>query len=128
MLIMKKKLIIAVAAIATLGLASCSSLRHTATTQPVDTEVVSRNTADLEVAPQKISYTFRPSKAVRRCGEKAVIKTAVAEALKANGNADVMVGSQYEIKKTKNFFGKTNIKYVTVEGYPATYKNFKTVQ
>ena len=125
---MKKYLILTVAGIATLGLASCSSIRHTASTQPVDTEVVSRNTADLDVASQKISYTFRPSKAVRRCGEKAVIKTAVAEALKANGNADVMVGFQYEIKKTKNFFGKTNIKYVTVEGYPATYKNFKTVK
>lgn len=125
---MKKKFILAVAAIATLGLVSCSSIRHTATTKPVDTEVVSHTTADLEVAPQKISYTFRPSKAVRRTGEKAVIKTAVAEALKANGNADVMVGFQYEIKKTRNFFGKTNIKYVTVEGYPATYKNFSTVK
>ncbi len=125
---MKKYLILGVASIATLGLASCSSIRHTATTQPVDTEIVSRNTADLEVAPQKISYTFRPSKAVKRTGEKAVITTAVAEALKANGNADVLVGFQYEIKKTKNFFGKTSIKYITVEGYPATYKNFKTVK
>lgn len=125
---MKKYLILVVAGIATFGLASCSSILHTATTKAVDTEVVSHSTADLDVATQKISYTFRPTKAVRRCGEKAVIKTAVAEALKANGNADVMVGFQYEIKKTKNFFGKTNIKYVTVEGYPATYKNFKTVK
>lgn len=125
---MKKYLLIAVASIATLGLASCSSIRHTASIEPVDTEVISRSTADLVVAPQKISYTFHPSKAVRRTGEKAVIKTAVAEALKANGNADVMVGFQYEIKKTKNFFGKTTIKYVTVEGYPATYKNFKNIK
>lgn len=126
--LMKKYLYLAVASIATLGLASCSSIRHTATTQPVDTEIVSRNTADLDVSPQKISFTFRPSKAVRRTGEKAVIKTAVAEALKANGNADILVGFQYEIKKTRNFFGKTNIKYVTVEGYPATYKNFRTLK
>lgn len=125
---MKKYLLIAVASIATLGLASCSSIRHTASIEPVDTEVISRSTADLVVAPQKISYTFHPSKAVRRTGEKAVIKTAVAEALKANGNADVMVGFQYEIKKTKNLFGKTTIKYVTVEGYPATYKNFKNIK
>ena len=60
---------------------------------------------------------------MRRCGQKAVIATAVAEALKANGNADVLVGFQYEIKKTRNFFGRNNIKYVTVEGYPATYVN-----
>lgn len=122
---MKKYLYLAVVSFATLGLASCSSIRHTASIQPVDTHIVSTSTADLDVASQKISYTFKPSKAVRRTGEKAVIKTAVAEALKANGNADVMVGFQYEIKKTKNFFGKTNIKYITVEGYPATYKNFQ---
>lgn len=123
---MKKYLyILSVALIATLGLASCSSVRHTSTTVDVDTSVSSKNTADLVVAQHKISYTLNPSKAVRRCGENAVIKTAVAEALKANGNADVLVGFQYEIKKTKNFFGKTNIKYVMVEGYPATYQNIQ---
>ncbi len=126
---MKKHVyVLIVALFATLGLASCSSVKHTSTTVDVDTSVSSKNTADLVVAPQKISYTLKPSKAVRRCGEKAVIKTAVAEALKANGNADVLVGFQYEIKKTKNFFGKTNIKYVTVEGYPATYTNIQPVR
>lgn len=122
---MKKYLFAAAASLTMLGLASCSSIKHTSTTEAVDTHIVSTNTANLAVVPHKISYTFKPSKAVRRTGEKAVIKTAVAEALKANGNADVLVGFQYEIKKTKNFFGKTTIKYVTVEGYPATYKNFQ---
>ncbi|MDE5685469.1 MAG: hypothetical protein K2I26_02810 [Paramuribaculum sp.] len=119
---MKKLLICAVAA-ASLSLASCSSIRHTSTTVPVETEIRSHSTADLKVSQKKISYTYKPSKAVRRCGQKAVIATAVAEALKANGNADVLVGFQYEIKKTRNFFGRNNIKYVTVEGYPATYVN-----
>lgn len=125
---MKKYLYLALVVFASLGFASCSSIRHTSTTVPVETEVISRNTADLDVASKKISYTFIPSRAVKRTGEKAVIKTAVAEALKENGNADVLVGFQYEIKKTKNFFGKTSIKYIKVEGYPATYKNFQTVK
>lgn len=120
-----KKIAFCAAVVLALGLSSCSSVRHTATDIPVSTQVVSTSTADLQVNQNKISFTFKPSKAVRRCGEKAVIETAVAEALKANGNADVLVAFQYEIKKTRNFFGCKSIKYVTVEGYPATYKNIK---
>ncbi|MCM1022144.1 MAG: hypothetical protein NC343_07650, partial [Muribaculum sp.] len=100
----------------------------TATTIPVETCVTNVSTADLAVSTQKISYTLKPSKAIRRGGEKNCIRTAVSEALKANGNADVLVAMQYEIKKTKNLFGKTTIKYVIVEGYPATYKNFQTAK
>lgn len=123
-----KKYLIAATTVGLLVLAtSCSSIKHTSTVIPVETELTSKSTADLSVSQKKISFTFKPSKAVRRCGEKAVIKTAVAEALKANGNADVLVGFEYEIKKTRNFFGKNNIKYVTVIGYPATYTNIKPI-
>ena len=123
-----KKIISGLAVVLALGVCSCSSLKETATTIPVETSVVSASTADLAVSPTKISYTLRPSKAVRKTGEKAVIQTTVAEALKANGNADVLVGMQYEIKKTRNFFGVNNIKYVTVTGYPATYTNVTPVK
>ncbi len=121
-----KKFFTGVAIALALCATSCSSIKHTATTIPVETSVVSNSTADLKVQSTKISYTYKPTKAVRRTGEKGVISTAVSEALKANGNADVLVGFQYEIKKTRNFFGRTNIKYVTVEGYPATYTNIKS--
>lgn len=120
-----RKTLISAAVVLALCTVSCSSVKHTSTTIPVETSVVSNATADLEVNYNKVSYTYRPKKAVRRCGEKAVINTAVAEALKANGNADVLIGFQYEIKKTRNFFGVNKIKYVTVEGYPATYTNIK---
>lgn len=106
-----------------LGLASCNSVRHTATTVEVENHMCTATTADLEVSPKKISYTFKPSQANRRAGERAVIATAVAEALKANGNADVLVGMEYEIKKQRS-----KVIYVTVEGYPATYKNFHPVK
>ena len=126
---MKRKILnFCIALAVVFGLASCSSIRHTSTTVDVNTTVVSNGTADLKVSQHKISYTFKPSKAVRRTGEKHVIETAVAEALSVNGNADVLVGFQYEIKKSKNFFGKKTIKYVTVEGYPATYVNIQTAK
>lgn len=109
-----------------IGATSCSTISKTASTLPVETTITNTSTADLVVSSHKITYTLKPSKAIRRGGEKNCIKTAVAEALKASGNADVLVAMQYEIKKTKNLFGKTTIKYVTVEGYPATYKNFQS--
>lgn len=123
-----KKLAICAAFALALSLGSCSSVRHTATEIPVYTQVVSTSTADLDVNPKKISFLYKPSKAVRRCGEKAVIETAVSEALKANGGADVLVAFQYEIKKTRNFFGRNSIKYVVVEGYPSTYTNIVPVK
>lgn len=119
-----KKLLLSAALVAMLGLASCSTINQSSAVVPVLTEVVSQSTVDLKVAPQKIQYTLNPSKAVRKGGDQNVINTAVAEALKANGNADVLVGMQYKIKRTRNLFGVTKIKYVTVEGYPATYVNF----
>lgn len=121
---MKKYLILAAAVVAMMA-TSCSTVKHTSTAVPVATTVVSESRATLNVADKKVSYTYRPNKAVKRGGEKNVINTAVAEALKANGNADVMVGMQYEIKKTRQLFGGVNIKYVTVTGYPATYSNFR---
>ncbi len=124
---MKKTAILLSLAVA-LGLSSCSSVKHTAATAEVNTTVISRASADLQVSQKKISYTMRPTRPQRRCGEKAVIESAVAAALKENGNADVLVAMQYEIKKTKNFFGKKSIKYVLVEGYPATYTNITPLE
>lgn len=122
-----KKVVFLVAAIMALGLSSCSSILHTSTTVPVETTVSSLSKADLQVSQKKIRFEYKPSKAVRRCGEKKVIETAVAEALKANGNADVLVAFQYEIKKKSNLFGRKTIKYVIVEGYPATYTNITPI-
>lgn len=116
---MKKLFIVAVAAIA---LSSCSTITHTASVEPVNTEVYNRSNADLNVSTQKISYTFTPNATYRRAGEKAVKAAAVAKALEANGKADVLVAPQFEVKKTRGLFS-TKVKYVTVTGYPATYKN-----
>lgn len=111
-----------VAAVAALALSSCSTITHTASTEAVDTEVYNRSNADLKVSHEKISYTFTPNNTYRRAGEKAVLRAAVAKALEANGNADVLVAPQYEVKKTRGLFS-TKVKYVTVKGYPAKYTN-----
>lgn len=114
-----KKVVLAVAVVAAMMATSCSSIHKTATVENVNTEIISLNTADLEVSNKKVTFFYKPSGAEKRGGNKNVIECAVAEALKANGNADVMVAPQYIIKKRK---GK--VKEVTVTGYPAHYTNF----
>lgn len=122
-----KKSLITVGALGMLLLASCSTVRKTSTVVDIPTSIVSESTADLEVSPNKITYKYVPDRSVRRAGEQNVINSAVAEALKANGDADVLVAMQYEIKTTKGFFGQVTVKYVTVKGYPAKYKNVKPI-
>lgn len=118
-----KKIILAAAVVMSLGLASCSSVKHTATTVPVDATVAAPATADLKVSQQKITFTYKPSKAVRRSGNNGVLAAAVAEALRANGNADVLVSPQYVITKKRR-----SIRQVIVTGYPATYTNIVPVK
>lgn len=79
--------------------------------------------ADLQVSPDKITYFMVPSKAVAEGGVENVIKTAVSEALVANGNGDVLVSLNCQIKYDKNGRAES----ITVMGYPATYVNFRTL-
>lgn len=110
------------AAAAVLMLSSCSTITHTATTEAVDTEIFNRSNADLDVASKKITFTYTPDGSHRRAGKKAVLRAAIAKALEANGDGDVLVAPQFEVKETRGLFS-TKIKYVTVKGYPATYKD-----
>ena len=119
---MKKSLITVLSVIAVM-VSSCSSIHKTASTVDIPTSIVSKNIADLNVKDQRISYTYKPNRQVRRGGEQNVLNAAIAEALKENGNADVLVAMQYEMKITKGFFGQKTIKYVTVTGHPAFYTN-----
>ncbi|MBD5228705.1 MAG: hypothetical protein HDS69_01465 [Bacteroidales bacterium] len=118
---MKKQVLFAAAA-AVMMLSSCSTITHTATTEGVDTEIYNRSNAALDVASKKITYTYQPDASHRRAGKKAVLRAAVAKALEANGDGDVLVAPQFEVKETRGLF-TTKIKYVTVKGYPANYKN-----
>ena len=78
-----------------LGITSCKSSRSTATYQdPVNT-LRTVTVADLEVSDTRISYTYKPTYAVRLGGSQNVIKTAVLEALRAHGSGDILIGLEY---------------------------------
>lgn len=106
--------------------ASCSTIKEsTSTTINVESSLTSKTTADLEVADKKISYTYTPSKKERKAGMNHVLGNAVSAALKANGDADVLVQMQYDAVIKKKLWFSKKIRQVTVTGYPATYKNFE---
>lgn len=112
--------------LAALTLASCSlpsKLINTATyTKPSAIQPASAVLADLDVSPTKITYFMLPSKTVLDGGLDNVIDTAVREALLANGNADVLVAMNTQIKYNAQGVPES----ITVTGYPATYVNFRS--
>lgn len=118
-----KKIFIAIAC--TTLMVSCSTIRKSSvSTLDVSSVVTSAGTADLDVSQQKISYTYLPTSQDKKSGLKNVINNAVTEALKANGNADVMVGMNYDAVMKK----KGKVKSIIITGYPAKYRNFSTAK
>ena len=118
-----KKLIV-MASVVMMAMASCTTVKKTSTTIDVNNDLNSNSTVDLEVSGKRISYTYITEKKIRRGGLKNIYATAVKEALKENGNADVLVAPEYETRIRKGMFG-TKVKAVIVSGYPATYQNFR---
>lgn len=100
--------------------ASCSSIKHTAATSPVETAVVSFTVADLKVNPEKISKTtswdFNPFKRV----SVETIKTNTTAKMLEESNADVLLEPEYIIEHRGFLRGGS----VTVIGFPANYTNF----
>lgn len=105
---------------------SCSVIKQTSTKVTPTIEVSTRPvTADLVVSPNRITFNYRPLKSEVRGGTENVINIAVAKALQANGNADVLVGLEYTLRFKGGLFGAGPIEEITVTGFPATYKNFR---
>ena len=109
-------------ALTALLFASCTTVRKTASTSDIRTEVMQYPTvADLDVLPkveQTITWNFVPF----HWGQPPldVRKTNLqAEVIKAAG-ADVLLESQFVF--TKRSFGERTL---TVTGYPAKFKNFR---
>jgi hypothetical protein len=110
------------------GLSACKSARSTATYQDPINTLRTVTVADLEVAETRISYTYRPSYAVRLGGSQNVIKTAVQEALKAHGSGDILIGLEYTtISRWTIFPFLSPIREITVTGRPAKYVNFHSL-
>ena len=108
--------------IAMLGMASCTTTLNSSKTKDFGSSAITATFADLVVSPQKITYTYRPTDDVKRGGEVNVINTAIRMALEANGGGDVLVELQTTVKKK----GRKNVSEVTVSGYPASYRNFRS--
>ena len=120
---MKKFFLLALVALSMVACSIPAKLINTASYTEIGTaQPVVAVLADLDVSPEKISYFMIPSKTVLQGGEKNVINTAVREALLANGDADVLVGLNTQIKYDTTGQPES----ITVTGYPAKYVNFRS--
>ena len=105
---------------------SCKTAFSTAEYKDPTTFLRNVTSADLDVANERISFTFQPSKQVRRGGSDNVIKAAIREALRVNGGGDVLVDLEYITLEKPSLF-LSPIREITVSGYPAKYKNFHSL-
>lgn len=108
-------------------MASCQVRTATSEVLPIETTLTSKNTAELDVQPQKISYEYVPTRTERKMGKNFVKRNAVAVALEKNGNADVLVNPQYVITE-KRLLLRSKLRSVKVTGYPAVFKNVKPAE
>lgn len=117
-----KKVYFVVLTATTLLLSSCVTSMKTATTMDIHPSVRNVTVADLDVAPERITYRMVPSKAIQRGGIENVKQAAENEALQKNGNADILVEPQF-VYSMKN----GRVKSIEVTGRPAYYTNFRSL-
>mgnify|MGYP003463107337 FL=1 len=125
-----KKALCALFVVFALCMTSCKTIHSTAEYKDPTTFLRNVTVADLEVSRDRISFTYEPSREVRRGGDQNVIKAARREALRVNGGGDVLVDLEYiTVSKfsIKFFYGMSAIRQITVSGYPAKYTNFHSL-
>ena len=106
---------------------ACTTTVKTAKTADTPTSLLSATVADLQVSPERITYTMEPSKKLQRAGISNVKQAAEQEALAKYGNADVLVDAEYVIVSTNYFIFGKDVESVTVTGRPAKYVNFRSL-
>jgi len=121
---MKKALLFSFATL--MVVSSCTTIRKTATAVDVNTSLKSYDIAELEISSKRVTYEFRPTSQERRGGKKNVINCAYAATLTANNNADILVQPEYSMRIRNGLFSRNKIKRITVTGYPAKIKKFKS--
>lgn len=127
---MKKQNILFACAILALT-SSCTTTTFTSSTTDVPSQLISATVADLDVAPERVSYTFQSNAEVRRGGKANVRRAAEQYALneyaKKSGKLyDLLVEPEYIFEEVNNFFNKKVIS-VKVSGRPAAYKKFRSL-
>ena len=106
---------------------ACTTTIKTAKTADTPASLLSATVADLQVSPERITYTMEPSKKLQRAGLANVKQAAEQEALMKHGNADVLVDAEYVIVCTNYFIFGKDIASITVSGRPAKYVNFHSL-
>lgn len=82
--------------------------------------------ADIKVSEKKLYYIYVPSKAAQAEGEENCVKCAIREALRANGDGDIIIGMETQVKFDGTYYnGHAVVESVVVSGYPAWYVNFR---
>ena len=76
--------------------------------------------ADIKVDGKKISFFMPVSENISNGGLQNVIDSAVKDALEQNGNADLLIGLQTQVK----YDSQGKIESIAISGYPARYVNF----
>ena len=104
---------------------SCKTIHSTAEYKDPTTFLRNATVADLDVADARISFTFVPSKQVRRGGDYNVIKAAIREALRLNGGGDVLVDLEYITLYKAPFWSR--LVWLSPIRYPAKYVNFHSL-
>ena len=102
---------------------SQSRLVNTATYASVDVNnpVTPPLIAYLSVSKTKIRYNKVVTAILLKTDFENIKNTAVREALEVNGNADVLIGVEYQVKTNDEGV----IESIVVTGYPAKYVNFR---
>lgn len=120
---MKKVVILAALA---LLFSSCAVHKAAVSSTSVYSPAIETTTvATLDVAANKISYVYTPTKTdAKSLSEKQLVKNAIYMALKENGNADELVEVNYYVSLKRGFLTK-RVKSIALTGYPATYKDFR---
>lgn len=107
--------------------ASCTTVTKTAKTVDAPASLLSATVADLEIVPERISYSYKPDASIVRGGMENVKQDAIQKLLEQdNFNGDVLVDANFSIKSTR-FLVFNFINEVTVSGHPAKYKNFHSL-
>ena len=109
-------------------LASCTTIKQTATTANVPSQLLTSTVADLEVSPQRVTIEYTSTPEVRRGGTSNVLHAAEQKLLaeKAPGY-DLIVEPEYTTERTSYFIFGSKITKVIVSGRPAKYKNFHSL-
>lgn len=106
---------------------SCTTVTKTAKTLDAPASLLSATVADLEISPERVSFTYEPRTSVVRGGMENVKQDAIQQLLEREGNnADLLVDPQFTITSTR-FLVFNKIAEVTVSGHPAKYKNFHSL-